>query len=98
MRMNRTLSTTSVFVALLYLAGLGGCATLSKEDRALLESSRQSAAEAKATGKRLEDMGVRLEKAAASAEQAAAKATSAAERAEAAAQKTERIFDKSLKK
>jgi hypothetical protein len=91
MKMNRTLSTTSVFVALLYLAGLGGCATLSKEDRALLESTRQSAEEAKATG-------ARVEKAAAGAEQAAAKATSAAERAEAAALKAERIFDKSLKK
>lgn len=97
-KMHRMLSMTSIFIASLYLAGLGGCASLSKEDRALLESSKQSAAEAKAIGQKLEGTATRLEDSANRAEMAATKAMNAAERAEAAAQKTERIFDKSLKK
>jgi methyl-accepting chemotaxis protein len=104
----------NLFMALCMVAALGfaGCATLSKEDRALLESARQSAEEAKASAARaeavgarleekagrLEEMGVRLEKAAADAEQSATRAEQAAARAEAAAEKAERIFDKSLKK
>ena len=73
-KMNRTLSMTFFSAALLFLVGIGGCATLNKEDRALLESTRQSAEEAKAAAaraeaasRRLEDMGVRLDQAAVSA-------------------------------
>ena len=59
----------NLFMAFCMAAALGlvGCATLSKEDRALLESAKQSAEEAKvsaaraeAVGGRLEEMGVRL--------------------------------------
>ena len=64
-KMSRTLSMACYSIALLLLVGLGGCATLSKEDRALLESSKQSAEEAKAAAaraeaaaKRLEEMGI----------------------------------------
>ncbi len=101
----KTYRNLSMAVCLAAALGLAGCATLSKEDRALLESAKLSAEEAKisaaraqAVGDRLEAMGPRLESAAASAEQSATKAEMAAARAEAAAEKAERIFDKSLKK
>lgn len=90
-KMNRVLSMVLVFVSLVCFAGINGCATLNKEDRALLESTRQSAEDAKAAAARAEAVSK-------SAEQAASSAEMAAERAEAAALKAERIFNKSLKK
>ena len=70
----KTTMTLSMTVLLAALLGLGGCASLNKEDRALLESTRQSAEEAKAAAARAEAASQRLEAQGVRIEQAAARA------------------------
>jgi hypothetical protein len=94
--------------SLLCFLGLGGCAGLSKEDRVLLNDTKQSAeaamaakaeaeaaaAEAENINKRLENMIDRLESAASTAEQAARRADMAATKATDAANRAEAVADK----
>jgi hypothetical protein len=100
---------TSLAIAALPLAILAGCASLSKEDRALLDSAAQNAEAAKTTSQQAleaaraaqtsaEQANGTAQKAADQATQAAQAAQSASASAAAASAKTDRIFAHSLHK
>jgi hypothetical protein len=74
---------------------LGACAQLSTEDRALLESSRQAAADAKVAAQQAVDAANRS---AAASQTSAASAAKAADEAKAAAERADRMFQRTQRK